>query len=409
MEIGNFNKISSTWEELELSPELQEIVNQEKYASPSPIQALVIPKFEILTNSDEFGALQAQAKHGSGKTAAFVLGLVKNMAHIPAECKFPRVLVLAPTRELTLQIISVFETFCQPLGHTVKYPSLLNYHKKTDIFVSTTGLLQNFIMKVPHLFTKVEWLVLDEADLMLLQQSFRTQVMRIIKALRKTPRFVFFSATYPPKVENFIKAVTKKIKSINVAVPESEETKRIEENVKEYVIYLDGEEEKYKVLTELYTLMSAGQAIIFCNRISEAKELVNKLIGDGYLVGLIYGRGLEKNERDKIMNDFRKGNTSILVTTNLLARGIDVVQVNFVVNYGLPVAVEGFLDVYTYVHRVGRGGRFGRKSLAVNILDNKDSTKEDINYLEEYSNKKIEVIETKNIMEFCDKTKEFLN
>eukprot|EP00477_Mikrocytos_mackini_P000263 GAHX01000277.1.p1 GENE.GAHX01000277.1~~GAHX01000277.1.p1 ORF type:complete len:251 (+),score=59.90 GAHX01000277.1:509-1261(+) len=248
---------------------------------------------------------------------------------------------------------------------------------------------------------------------MLQENSFRTQLLKISKSIQtsakqssRIAKFIFYSATYPELINKFLDVV---IRGYNTVFVHTEDKPVLmnEKNIsKEFVIYCDEETEKYNVLKELYSLMSISQAIVFCDTIAQAKLLVNRLLKDDYKVGIIYGKGMEREERDKIMKDFRDGNTSILVTTNLLARGIDVVQVNFVVNYSLPMK-DRALDEFTYKHRVGRGGRFGRKSISVNLLKNNDENRYNISLLERSNKDGIEEIHRKDVFEFSEKIKEF--
>ena len=209
--------------------------------------------------------------------------------------------------------------------------------------------------------------VLDEADNMLDKQGLGDQCLRVKKFLPKNAQLVLFSATFADKVRAYAKKV----------VPEANtlELQRNEVNVdaiKQLYMDCDGDASKYEALCELYGLLTIGSSIIFVARKETANLLYGKLKQEGHQVSILHG-DLQSQDRDRLIDDFREGRSKVLITTNVLARGIDIPTVSMVVNYDLPTLQNGQADPATYVHRIGRTGRFGRKGVAISFISDRAS------------------------------------
>jgi len=144
------------------------------------------------------------------------------------------------------------------------------------------------------------------------------------------------------------------------------------EGIKQFYLDCKGESHKYEVLVDLYELMTIGQSIIFCKRRETADKIAARMVTEGHQVTSLHG-AKDAHERDRVIDDFRDGKSKVLITTNVVARGIDILQVNMVVNYDMPLTVDNKLDIATYLHRIGRTGRFGRKGISVNFVSDKSS------------------------------------
>lgn len=303
----------------------------------------------------------AQAQSGTGKTGAFSIGAI---SRIDAQLKKPQVLVLVPTRELAEQIEYVASSLgthipIQVYAATGGKPlnaDLRALERGAQYIVGTPGrifdLMQRGALQRQHL--KV--LVMDEADQML-EDRFREQVMCILQqGFPKDTRVALFSATMPTEVIEFAEKLLQN--PLRILVPPEEVTL---DGIKQYSIELPKEDWKYEVLCDLYQQLNINQAIIYCNKRNRVEWLAEKMSAQGFPLSFIHGE-MDVEERRRRMTEFRKGTIRVLISTDLLARGIDVQQVSLVINYELPTQREN------YVHRIGRSGRFGRKGVAINLL-----------------------------------------
>jgi len=245
--------------------------------------------------------------------------------------------------------------------------------------------------------------VLDEADNMLDQDGLGEQTLRVKNSLpRNAPvQMVLFSATFSDNVRKFANNFAKNANKI--------ELKRNEvavDNIKQFYMDCKNEEHKYDVLVSLYGLLTIGQSIIFCQHRHTADRISQKMTGEGHKVASLHG-AKDASERDEIIDGFREGRDKVLITTNVIARGIDILQVNMVVNYDLPLLNDGQPDIDTYLHRIGRTGRFGRKGVSVNFVHDK-RTWQQMEQIEKATGKSIVRIETNDIDEMETQMKKVL-
>uniref|UniRef100_A0A8D0GA30 RNA helicase n=1 Tax=Sphenodon punctatus TaxID=8508 RepID=A0A8D0GA30_SPHPU len=352
-----------SFEELHLKEELKEGIYGMGLKRPSKIQATALP----MMLADPPQNLIAQSQSGTGKTAAFVLAMLNRIN--PQE-KFPQCLCLAPTYELALQngrVVEKMGQFCVNIG--VAYAIRGNRIPRgttieEQIVIGTPGTVLDWCFKLRLLKLKnIHVFVLDEADVMIDTQGFADQSIRIQRALPADCQMLLFSATFEEPVLAFAQRI----------IPESNVIKlRREEltlnNIRQYYFVCENREAKYRALCNLYGSITIGQAIVFCETRRKAKWLSLELIRDGHQVSLLSGE-LTVDQRASVIQRFRDGKEKVLITTNVCARGIDVKQVTIVANFNLPTNLMEEPDFETYLHRIGRTGRFGKKGLAFNMVE----------------------------------------
>jgi len=233
-----------------------------------------------------------------------------------------------------------------------------------NIIIGTPGKVLDWSIKFKFFdLKKITVFVLDEADVMIATQGHQDQSIRIHKNLGPHCQMLLFSATYDQAVMDFAENI--------VSNPVTIKLRREEEsldNIKQYYVNCDTPEAKYRSIANIYGVITIGQAMIFCHTRKTASWLVEKMTAEGHAVALLSGE-LTIEQRVQVLDRFRDGLEKILITTNVLSRGIDVEQVTIVVNFDLPIDVTGTADCETYLHRIGRTGRFGKHGLAINLVD----------------------------------------
>jgi len=245
-----------------------------------------------------------------------------------------------------------------------------------QVLVGTPGKLRDSLSKKKFDPSKIRCFVLDEADQLLTIEGPQGsggmgQVsLEIKRALSPECSIMLFSATYEDTVAQFATRVVPKEGRSSIRLKQEELSL---DKITQYYIACDSYEEKFKKVSELFQYITVGQAIIFLERRVTAKQLHSQLQGEQHKVSLLHGKDMENKLRDSVMASFRKGETKVLITTNVLARGIDVSQVTLVINFDLPTKRNengyGYSpDRATYLHRIGRSGRFGRSGIAINLV-----------------------------------------
>ncbi|EGW31441.1 uncharacterized protein SPAPADRAFT_140222 [Spathaspora passalidarum NRRL Y-27907] len=353
-----------SFEELGLSPELLKGLYAMKFNKPSKIQEKALPL--LLSNPPE--NMIGQSQSGTGKTGAFSLTMLSRVDEsIPAtQC-----ICLGPTRELarqTLEVITTMGKFTKITSQLV-VPDSLERGKATNahILVGTPGIVIDLMRRKLINTSKVKVFVLDEADNMLEAQGLGDQCLRVKKQLPKSCQLVLFSATFPDEVRAYAEKFVPNANSLELKHEELNV-----EGIKQLYMDCSSEEHKFQVLCELYGLLTIGSSIIFVERKATADKLYMKMKQEGHTVSVLHG-GLENESRDKLIDDFREGRSKVLITTNVLARGIDIASVSMVVNYDLPTDKNGQADPSTYLHRIGRTGRFGRVGVSISFVHDKRS------------------------------------
>ncbi|XP_004393335.1 PREDICTED: ATP-dependent RNA helicase DDX19A isoform X2 [Odobenus rosmarus divergens] len=340
--------------------------------------------------------LIAQSQSGTGKTAAFVLAMLSRVE--PAE-RYPQCLCLSPTYELALQTGKVIEQMGKfhpelKLAYAVRGNKLERGQKISEhIVIGTPGTVLDWCAKLKFIDPKkIKVFVLDEADVMIATQGHQDQSIRIQRMLPRNCQMLLFSATFEDSVWKFAQKV--------VPDPNIIKLKREEETldtIKQYYVLCNNRDEKFQALCNLYGAITIAQAMIFCHTRKTASWLAAELSKEGHQVALLSGEMMVE-QRAAVIERFREGKEKVLVTTNVCARGIDVEQVSVVINFDLPVDKDGNPDNETYLHRIGRTGRFGKRGLAVNMVDSKHSMNI-LNRIQEHFNKKIERLDTDDLDE----------
>ena len=337
------------------------------FSKPSKIQERALPL--LLKNPAQ--NLIGQSQSGTGKTAAFVLNM---LSRIDLTTKQPQALVLAPTRELAKQIAGVCQimgTFLQDKGlmvtEAIPNPAMRGQKFEGQILVGTPGTVSDQMKRRTLDASRISILTLDEADNMLDMQGMGDQCIRVKRFLPKTAQIVLFSATFPDKVLQFADQFAPSANSITLEVE-----KLTVKGIKQMYLDCNSDEEKYNALVKFYGLMTIASSIIFVRKRDTAAEIERRMTAEGHAVAQLSG-ALEGAERDAVFNRFRSGQAKVLITTNVLARGIDVQTVTMVINYDIPTDQRGNPDYETYLHRIGRTGRFGRTGAALSFVHDRKS------------------------------------
>lgn len=305
-----------------------------------------------------------QAQSGTGKTATFCAGILNNLDYNTPECQG---LVLAPTRELAQQIEKVMRALGDYLqvkchacvgGTSVREDTRI-LQAGVHVVVGTPGRVYDMLRRRALRADSIKMFVLDEADEML-SRGFKDQIYDIFQLLPPKLQVGVFSATLPPEALE----ITRKFmnKPVRILVKRDELTL---EGIKQFYVNVEREDWKLDTLCDLYETLAITQSVIFANTRRKVDWLTQKMRERDHTVSATHG-DMEQNTRDVIMREFRSGSSRVLITTDLLARGIDVQQVSLVINFDLPTQPEN------YLHRIGRSGRFGRKGVAINFVSRDD-------------------------------------
>ncbi len=352
-----------TFEEIGVKADILKAINELGFENPTPIQAQTIP--HLLENSDQ--DLLAFAQTGTGKTAAFGLPIIQQ---IDVNEKKTQSIILAPTRELCIQIAKDIEKYSKYLknmnvvpvyGGTSIDTQIRALNKGAQIVVGTPGRTLDLIKRRKLRLQNVQWLVLDEADEML-NMGFKDELDQILSETPDYKQTLLFSATMPKEVARIAREYMKDTKEIKIG-----EKNAGAKNV-EHEYYLVRASDKYAALKRIADINPQIYGIVFCRTRRDTKAIADKLIEDGYNADALHG-DLSQAQRDMVMQRFRIRNLQILVATDVAARGLDVTDLTHIINYSLPD------DPEVYVHRSGRTGRAGKKGLSITIGHSKETRK----------------------------------
>ena len=348
-------KVYESFDEMGLSDVIIRGIYSYGFETPSKIQQVAIVP---MSKSND---ILAQSQSGTGKTGAFTIGA---LSVVDSSIKAPQVIVICPTRELSQQTERVARALGNYMGLKVLSATGGN-QLRSDIstlkagaqfIVGTPGRIFDLIRRGDLAIEHMKYIILDEADQML-EDLFAEQIRTILdNKFPASTRLALFSATMPTNVvevaENYLS------NPVRILLPPDEVTL---DGIKQYFVGLEREEWKLPVLLDLYQQIAVNQALIYVNKRQKAEWLAKQLAAQGFTLEFIHGE-MEVADRKKRMEDFRSGQVRVLISTDLLARGIDVQQVSLVVNYELPVQREN------YIHRIGRSGRYGKKGVAINLI-----------------------------------------
>jgi len=354
------------FEELGLSDALlQGLYSEMNFERPSGIQATTLPM--ILTSP--YKHLIAQAQNGSGKTCCFVLAM---LSRVDVDLKEPQSLCLCPTRELVLQNLSVAKKMGKytDITYFSTAETLDRYEKcRGQVVFGTHGRLSNWVGRRQFGLNHIKVLVFDEADNMLEQSGFADASFRLVRdTKRQSPQVqvLLFSATFSERVREFAFKLTGQNPN-HVFLPKEQLSLDV---IKQYRVVVDRLDEKYNVLSSMIfpNCERLGQTIIFVRSRGWARTLHQRLTDEGHTCTSISGE-MSFEDRDRVIQEFRDSVTRILISTDVLSRGFDVSDVTLVVNYDVPLEFESWEPAYeTYLHRIGRSGRFGRRGCAFNLV-----------------------------------------
>ena len=351
------------------------------YTEPTPVQREAIPA--VLSGGD----LLVSSQTGSGKTAAFVLpGLQRLRTRAAVRSNGPRMLVLTPTRELALQVQKATHGYCSGqhlltaclVGGVPFGKQLGAVRKMIDIVIATPGRLKDHMDRGSVDLSRVELLVLDEADRML-DMGFQEEIDSIIARAPKERQTLLFSATLHGVVGHLANRVTRNAKRVEIA--RKEESKL---DITQHALIADNDEHKNRMLDCLLRETEVEQALVFTAMKRTAAELTNSLVIKGFTAGALHG-DMHQSDRTRTLNQVRDGRMRVLVATDVAARGIDVPGINLVVNYDAPRQAQD------YVHRIGRTGRAGRAGIAVTFLGHAD--RHLVRQIERFTGNKVSLME----------------
>ncbi|KAL7424451.1 RNA helicase required for poly(A+) mRNA export [Cryptotrichosporon argae] len=373
---------AKTFEELPIHEALLKGIYAVGFSKPSKIQEKALP----LALANPPRNLIGQSQSGTGKTAAFTLNVLS------------RAIVLAPSRELARQIKEVMDKIGQftEIKTRLAVPQSWKRNERIHehVLIGTPGTLVDMLSRGDRVLDakQIRVFVLDEADEMIALQGLGDQTMRIKRALPPHVQYLLFSATFPDDVQAFASQIAPEANSIYLKKEEV-----TVEKITQLYLECSDEEGKFDALLAMYDCLSIGQSIVFCRKKATADEVARRLIEDGHSVISLHGEKTPE-ERDRILDDFRDGKKKVLITTNVLSRGIDIQQVNMVVNYDVPDMgpESGFApDVETYIHRIGRTGRFGRRGCSVSFVHDGRS-KRDLEAIMDATGKRMKKIDATN-------------
>ena len=364
MSLSLLSEQTTSFDAMELKEDLLRGIYAYGFEKPSPIQQRAIKP--VVLGHD----MIAQAHSGTGKTATFSIGILQRLNVELNQCQ---ALVLAPTRELADQIFKVATSLGDFLdvkihlcvGGTASRDDIRALQDGVHFVVGTPGRVFDMIRRKALSLEHLQLFVLDEADEML-SLGFKQQIYDFFQYLPESVQCAVFSATMPLEVLN----VTKKFMRdpIRILVKKDQLTL---EGIQQFYIPVEKEEWKLDTLCDLYSTLTITQAIIYCNLRRKVDWLTNQMQKRDFTVSSMHA-DMDQRERNTIMREFRSGSSRVLITTDLLARGIDVQQVSLVINFDLPTNREN------YIHRIGRSGRFGKKGASINFV-----TENDFKYLKD--------------------------
>ena len=348
------------WDELDNDPSILRGIYSCGFERPSPIQKKAIKP--IILGKD----IIAQAQSGTGKTAAFGIGA---LSIVNVSENFTQVLILSPTKELAKQTTNVIKQLgsmmvglrIQTLYGGSPYEEGNNFNDKNvpHIICGCTGRVYDLMRKDKITSKKIKLVILDEADEML-SSGFKEQVYNIFQNFNNDIQVALFSATLPNNIYPIINKIMRN--PVKICVKTEQLTL---EGITQFYVAVDDDRQKYETLKHIYQYVSVSQCIIYCNSIKRVSDLYDAMKEDEFPVCCIHSN-MEKNERENAFKEFKNGKSRVLISSNVTARGIDIQQVSIVINFDVPK------DIHTYLHRIGRSGRWGRKGVGINFITRRD-------------------------------------
>ena len=357
------NTIQS-WDDLDCNTALLRGIYSYGFEKPSPIQQRAI--LPMKNKKDVI----AQAQSGTGKTGCFAVGILLS---IELEKNKTQALCLSPTRELSTQIKSVIDGIGSIMTglktqllvggtSTDEDIRVLQDKKQPHVVIGCPGRIYDMLRRKKLASTELKLLVLDEADEML-SSGFKEQVYTIFQHLPNDIQIALFSATMP----NDLYALTEKFMRNPVKILVKTEQLTLE-GIKQYYVAIDNDNQKYETLKDLFGFISMSHCIIYCNSVKRVEELYDAMNNDKFPVCKLHS-SMDQAERKNSYTEFKNGSKRVMISSNVTARGIDIQQVSTVINFDIPKCV------HTYLHRIGRSGRWGRKGVGINFVSRYDTHK----------------------------------
>lgn len=363
-ESSDLNIEVNNWNDMELKDELLRGIYSYGFEIPSDIQKKTIPI--VIKGVDTI----AQAQSGMGKTGAFSISVLQR---IDITQKQTQAVIMAPTHELVKQTANVISSLGRMMegliiktivgGTSIQDDVSSIKANVPHIIVGSVGRVHDMFRRKILNGNHLKILVLDEADVML-SQEFKIQIYNIFQLINQEIQVVLFSATFNEDVLNL---TTKFMRNPQKIVMKAEQLSL--ECIKQYYIAMQNDYMKYETLKDIFNTISISQCFIYCNSIKRVTELYEAMTNDGFSVGAIHG-SMDKSARETEFVLFRNGTYRVMISSDITARGIDIQHLSTVINFDIPK------DVHTYLHRIGRSGRWGRKGLAINFV-----TKQYVHYV----------------------------
>jgi len=353
----------NNWDDLDNDPDILRGIYSYGFERPSPIQKKAIKP--IIMGKD----IIAQAQSGTGKTAAFGIGALST---VNVQDNFTQVLILSPTKELAKQTTHVIKQLgsmlnglrIQSIYGGSPYEEINNFNDKNTphIICGCPGRVYDLMRRDRITSKKIKLVILDEADEML-SSGFKEQVYNIFQNFNNDIQVALFSATLPNNIFPIINKIMRN--PVKICVKAEQLTL---EGISQFYVAVDDDRQKYDTLKHIYKYVSVSQCIIYCNSIKRVADLYDAMKEDEFPVCCIHSN-MDRSERDESFKEFKNGKSRVLISSNVTARGIDIQQVSIVINFDVPK------DIYTYLHRIGRSGRWGRKGVGINFITRRDINK----------------------------------
>jgi translation initiation factor 4A len=360
----------NSFDELDIDSDILRGIYAYGFEKPSPIQKKAIKP--IIAGRD----IIAQAQSGTGKTATFSIGA---LSMVDLKENNTQVLVLSPTRELTTQTAKVMSSIGSMMdglrvqtlfgGSSVEEHSSFLKKSSPHIICGCPGRVYDMIRRDNITTKKIKLIILDEADEML-SSGFKEQVYNIFQYFNNDVQIALFSATLSEQITPIIN----KLMRNPVRITMKAEMLTLE-GISQFYVAVDDDRQKYLILKDTFSAISVSQCIIYCNSVKRVADLFEAMSEDGFPVCCIHSN-MDTKERDKAFTDFKSGSCRVLISSNVTSRGIDIQQVSTVINFDIPK------DIHTYLHRIGRSGRWGRKGVGINFITRRDVSK--LKEIEEY-------------------------
>ena len=353
----------TSWDDLEIDPNILRGIYAYGFEKPSPIQQRAIKP--LIMGKD----VLAQAQSGTGKTATFTIGA---LSKVDLTNNNTQVLIMSPTRELTLQTAKVIESIggmlpglkVQSVFGGVAMEASNGFSNKNipHIICGCPGRVLDMMRRDKIASRHIKLVILDEADEML-STGFKDQVYNIFQYFSNDVQVGLFSATLPVNIMTIVDKIMRD--PVRICVKTEQLTL---EGITQFYVAVEDDRQKYATLKHIFAYLPVSQCIIYCNSVKRVADLFDAMREDQFPVCCIHS-SMDKAARDASITDFRSGKCRVLISSNVTARGIDVQQVSIVINFDIPKCV------HTYLHRIGRSGRWGRKGVGINFITRRDVQK----------------------------------